>query len=769
MKRLFKGISFGVWMALLSSHSFAEIRKVRITEFENPQDVSEMFQKVNSVLLTSFGSADFAIAENRQLKGMQFFHLSQMRGGKPIEGAALRLWIDPTGSIIAVEGFLDRPTNKNGFGSIRSSMKKYLKEAYLKDPTQLKSQEDLVRASMRAHGDPVEMDFNYDDRWKGEDFQRVFVARGKTGFHEVRFSHRKQEIVEHNYKKFLTAVPKELDPIPAVAFKVYEENYANMEAEPMTVEPVELKYLNVTTTTWEVDPFLSVTAPEYSLLENKEMLVSYGMPAELSTWSFEDLQKQLLGLQATVAPVTNGFDGPNGLALDGRYVQITVHPDVREKLKDLDYKWLFSGELNSKRILTSRNQPGIKFQTNYRSTVFKTAEELLISPERDLEHSIEKYITQGADQIQVYWAVTEMMDQLHKFGFSDPEISTRKFTAILYNPEPSFRNNAYYVADTLNFTTYSGNTANFARDNTTIWHEQGHGIVDRIMGPALLLAKSGGFNEGVADFFAEIILQATSFQKDFPGKEQQRIYKSTPFGMSNQSHDDGEAFGGAMKSVLDQAIEAFGEEGVGKTADLLLESMRFTRNHPKLDEQEWFEKLKFSDTRGSSVRESGEFSNILDNAFKGRNFTADGKELAEFKVEIDGRVLGPNIDAANETRKYTIGTPKEFDLKVTLVDGADFQFRFPMRVVIESPMGALFGLDWVGEELGPKAAVINTSGETAVIPMGLTGNCDIVFSGTACSDLLTIKVYEAGSDKVFVKKQARFKMDVPGASLLFRQ
>lgn len=766
MKRLFKGISIGVWMALLSTHSFGEIRKVRITEFENPKDYAGMIQDVNVAILTSFTFSDFAMAEQVQLKDMQFLHLAQMRGGKPIEGAALRVWLDPTGAIITVEGFLDRPSNKNAFGGVRPSLKKYLKEAYLKDPSQLKFQEDLVRASMRAHGDPVEMDFSYDDRWKGEDFQRVFVARGKAGFHEVRFSHGKQKIVEHNYKKFLRA---ELDPIPAVAFKVFEENYANMSAGVMAAEPVELKYLNAKTTTWEADPFVTITAPEYSLLENKEMLESYGMPAEMSTWSFADLQQKLVGLQSTVLPVDNGFSGPNGLALDGRYVEVTIHPNARETLKDLEFKWLFTDELNSKRITTAAQAPGIKFETNYRTNVFRTAEELLVTPVRDPEHSVKKYITEGADQIQVYWAVTEMMDQLHKFGFSDPEISTRKFTAILYNPEPSFANNAFYVSDTLNFTTYSPKMANFARDNTTIWHEQGHGIVDRIMGPALSMAKSGGFNEGIADFFAEVMIQATSFQKDFPGREQQRIYNSTPFGMSNESHDDGEAFGGAMKAVLDQAIAQWGEEGVAKTADLLLEAMRFTRNHPSLDEQEWFEKLKFADTRGSAIRAAGEFTALLDNAFHGRNFTQDGSELAQFKVEIDGRTLGPNVDIPNETYKYTIGTPKEFDLKVTLLDGADFQFRFPMRVVIDSPMGALFGLDWIGEELGAKAAVLNSSGETAVIPMGHTGKCDIVFSGTACNDILTIKIYEAGSDKVFVKKQARFNMDVPGASLLFRR
>ena len=159
MKRLFKGISFGVWMALLSTHAFAEIRKVRITEFENPKDYAAMIQNVNAAILTSFTFSDFAMAEQVQLKDMQFLHLAQMRGGKPIEGAALRVWLDPTGAIITVEGFLDRPTNKNAFGGVRPSLKKYLKEAYLKDPSQLKSQEDLVRASMRAHGDPVEMDF----------------------------------------------------------------------------------------------------------------------------------------------------------------------------------------------------------------------------------------------------------------------------------------------------------------------------------------------------------------------------------------------------------------------------------------------------------------------------------------------------------------------------------------------------------------------------------------------------------------------------------
>src|SRR3954468_9296015 len=106
------------------------------------------------------------------------------------------------------------------------------------------------------------------------------------------------------------------------------------------------------------------------------------------------------------------------------------------------------------------------------------------------------------------------MESLHNMGFSDPELSTRPFNAFLYDPDISMRDNAYYTDDTINFTTYSPTAVNAARNNNTIWHELGHGVMDRLMGDFITLADTGGLSEGMADFVAQLVLHGITKGKD---------------------------------------------------------------------------------------------------------------------------------------------------------------------------------------------------------------------------------------------------------------
>lgn len=767
MNKFFRGISLGVWL-LLSHQAMAEIRKVRLTSFADPKDFSQLWSLVNDDIGTSFTAADFGLAEQIEMKGMGFYHLAQMREGKPIEGAGLRLWLTPAGDMIVAEGFLDKANTKSGRYLLKKGLRPFLAKEYLKSAAALHEQQKLVRQSLIGHSDPVEMDFAHEDRWKGQDFQRVFTAQGKRGFHTIRYSHEKRAIVAKEYRSFMQA--EELEPVPAVAYKFYEEDYNSPTPSLLESRPVMLKYLNAKVVASAQDPYETITDVEYSLYSNAEMLAQMGAPATMSTWSFQDLATKLSKRQTEMEYVENGFNGPHGLVLDGRYVNVTVHPDFKKAAVDLEFDWLYTDQFSTSRLMTATQEPAIKMSTNLRSRTFKSPEDLLVTPVRDPVHRPTKYINEGADGIQVYWAVNEMMDQLHAMGFTDPKISTDKFQAILYNPDRAFMNNAFYVNDTINFTLYSYNAANFARDNTTIWHELGHGIVERIMGPALGgLSTSGGFDEGVADFFAELMVQATSYQEDFPGREHQRIFNKSLFALSNESHDAGEAFGGVMKEILDAAITQWSEQGVRKTADLLLEGMRFSRNHPKLSEQEWFEKLSFADARGSDVREKGEFAALIEEALRGRNFTADGKDLADFEIMIGSKKLGNDYSNADSLSSFIIGTEQKLDIKVKLVDGADFKFTYPLRVVIQSPYGAMFGLDWInGLDDSAQELIINQSGDEAILPAGFAANCDLIMPGeTGCKDMLVFQVFEPNSAKPIAKKRAMFKLDQGGLLSLF--
>jgi hypothetical protein len=103
-------------------------------------------------------------------------------------------------------------------------------------------------------------------------------------------------------------------------------------------------------------------------------------------------------------------------------------------------------------------------------------------PVRLTNHDTVSYINNGFDEIQVYYGVTVLMDALVEMGFTDPELSSKPFHAFLYDPDIGMKDNAYYYDNTINFTTYNPKNPNLARDNPTIWHELGHGVMDRLMG-----------------------------------------------------------------------------------------------------------------------------------------------------------------------------------------------------------------------------------------------------------------------------------------------
>lgn len=760
MKNLFRGISLGVWLALLGTSAHGAIRKVRITEFSDPRNYTDIWNIVGRELGATLGAGQFAIAEQINLRGMMFLHLAQVRGGAPVEGAALRLWISNAGDMLVAEGFIDVETNTQKSRSNRARALRYLSPTYLNDDNELHAQELKVRAALREHSDPAKFDFAHEDRWKGDDFQRVFTAQGRRGVHMVRFSHVAQEVVEHVYQEFAKA--QELDPVAAVAFKIWEENQDNI-GELMEAEPVTLKYLNAQAFVSATDPLAPVTGRSYSLFENAETLARFGAPADFATWSFAALQQQLDQLVAGSSAIDNGFTAPEGLVMDGRFVSVSVHPEARAQfMANVEFPWRYNKTYTVKQSSSTDGIPHLQLQTNLRGKTFRSAEELQVAPVRHASHSVVEAVQSGTDQVQVYWAVTEMMEQLQRLGFTDPELSTRPFQAILYDPDQGLRDNAFYINNTINFTTYSPQKPNFARDNTTIWHELGHGIVDRLMGPALVAAKSAGFNEGIPDFIAELILQATSFQRDFPGRAGQRIYNNKPFNLFNETHKAGEAFGAVMKGILDQAIGEWGEEGVAKTADLLLEAMRFSRNHPALDEQEWIEKLRYVDGRGSPVRGAGEFASFIDASLRGRNFTSDGQNLAKFDVEIEGRQLADNVMSAGAAYPQTLGAPKDVMFKVRLADGSDFRFTYPLRVVIESGFGALLGIDWVGEETqARRELIIAESNAEASTTLRHLGQCDLLHGTNGCADVLSIKVFEPNSATPVVSKSASFAMTAP--------
>jgi hypothetical protein len=296
--------------------------------------------------------------------------------------------------------------------------------------------------------------------------------------------------------------------------------------------------------------------------------------------------------------------------------------------------------------------------------------------------------------------------------------------------------------------------------------------MDRLMddgtGMWLHLADTGGLSEGMADFVADLILYGVKGRDDFPGRSKQRINNGTGFLLTNESHDDGEAYGGVMHDILDRAVETFGIEGVHKMTDLTMETMRFTRFHPKLTAADFFEHMQFADSLGrTGLREPGEFSNIISEALARRNFESDDKLAAAFSLKYnDKEVSRGELGARNKEVNVTLpkdGTAK-FKLSMQLSDGKGFKWTYPVTIkAYKAVRGALQGaIHWTGEETAPAGIAVLESNKPVEVEVEATGTCDLINrpDGT-CSDYVYFLVFDGkigNTDVPMAKKRFYVKV-----------
>src|SRR5439155_8310508 len=109
------------------------------------------------------------------------------------------------------------------------------------------------------------------------------------------------------------------------------------------------------------------------------------------------------------------------------------------------------------------------------------------------------------------------------------------------------------------------------------------------------------------------------------GSDGFRIVNNMLFYVTDEEHDDGEAYGGSMRDLMVAAIQKMGRDGLMKIGDLTMETMRLTRDHPGLTAPEWFGHMVFADSLGrAGVRAPGELHDLILGAVGKRNFTLDG-------------------------------------------------------------------------------------------------------------------------------------------------
>lgn len=746
-------VVIGFTISMSGSFANAAIQKYR---WENRTDVTDDLNQLLAKLSEESGlkltPEKYTSVEDRDLHRMHFKTYAQVVNGVPVKGALIRTWSHPdTRQLIQMEATVDdgslnvirtRLLQRNGLPlqALRTHLSRLDNMPYVKQVV-LKHRDDRRIGKIKAH-----------DEWNNSQLQRVIVVEGKHGEHRIVVSHVTKKIISATYENY-----PQLD-LPARVFEIYEETEKGARHEP---KPVVLKNLLDQRRMMNGDPYQPLRNMRY--FENKIDYVRGNTEEGRAQgyWSPTWLLATAKSLFEALPTTSNTFE--NGVFLEGAYATINLHPDVITQVQGLNFTPESSGRLSVlwKPSIIDGDEVWELIPTGaYRGRPITNAKGALERQARRLpDHNIVDYINDGFDEVQVYYAVDRLMQSLQAMGFNDPDLSTRPFHAFLYDPDISMKDNAYYTNDTINFTTYSPSAQNYARDNSTIWHELGHGVMDRLMGDMIQLADSGGLAEGMADFVAQLVIHDVTNSQPFEGSDQFRIINRVGFNLTNESHDDGEAYGGAMNDMLVKAIAIWGRDGLKKMTDLTLEAMRLARNHPGLTANDWFEQMIFADKLGRpGLREPNEMTAIIHEALQSRNFRMDRGPVAKFTVmndtsELTDSSLGSRYNAIPV--RLSEGEESTYSLSMQVTPSEFFQFRYPLRISVGLNGGPLEGaVKWKNEETGPFELTLNSANDIAKINLTALPGCDFVNrEDNSCSDYAYIQIYNAGDVKPFAKKR----------------
>ena len=735
----------------------AQAYEAKITKGQM-QDVSldALLEKASAETGTAFNKADFLLIENRGLATSNFSMYVQTNSMVPVAKTAVRIWTDPkTNELILAEMHLDEKAQAN---------KKVLQAKYNKarfSPGAIKSKQlskavaDIVAKEISGHAtDARIISMKSKDQWENGDLVRVVEVRARRGVHIVKVSLLQNRIISSSYQEFPQS---EMVSLKANIFPIYEEVEGTGELLPYEIK--ELKYINTEVRDAGNDPLGTLGTqkfPEnryYPLLANTALGEMYGF------WSEASLRKKVEAMTSQLPLRANDFS--NGLLLQGKFATINLHPNAKEAFgKDVNFEMVPTTNSMTFWSVGEEGYEGTPMVGIAGKPITSEADLLSRIPFRHKENDAVSYINSGVDEAQVYYAVTTLMESLAGMGFTDKELSEKPFHAFLYDPDIGMQNNAYYTDDTINFTTYTNDNPNLARDNSTIWHELGHGIMDRLMGPHLAFSTGGsygGLSEGMADFVASIVVEEQTEGKPFPGKNGFRIINETGFYLTNEFHDEGEAYGGAMNDMLLTAISYEGKAGLTAFADLTMETMRLTRNHPSLSAASWFEHMIYADSLGSSFRAPGKFKQMIVDSLASRNFSfAKSFQPAKMTVTYEGTELTQDSPASREKPLKPCGTDGvvAYDLKVALTAGDANFIKFPATVKVEYKKGALQGaIRWEGEEANPQVYTINSADEILTVPVRASMECDAVNQPDgSCKDYAYVQIWNGGSKPIAKKR-----------------
>lgn len=708
--------------------------------------LSEILTLINSKVSAHFNESQFYLTENRVLANHRYMRFVQLKAGIPIAKRSIRVWIDlKTSQSHQVEALLE---------NIDSAHSHTFEEIVSFDESS--ETEDVAKAKKIVGGGKIKS-IRTERQWHNQKLVRQVVIKNTVGIYEYYFQNGK--LVSQEFNHYPDSGRREYT-LPAKIYPMWEFS-GSEENNPTQRVNAKLKYLS---TSVKTAPLSNMYSPinEAELRYSKYSEDKGSTPAGIANgfWSFDYLRNELNKVYNSMKDVSN-LPTSGKARLSGRYTTVYLHPNAPLSFEGLQ----FTPETSPQHSVGFSELPNDDAKINVStlpyglpiSSIVDLANRIALPVNNLPDNDPVQLINNGFDEVQVYYAINALFDSLKPMGFTDQDLSTRPFTAILFDPNIEYRDNAYYDSDTINFTTYSKGQLNYARDNTTIWHELGHGIMDRLMGSHLKFADSGGLAEGMADFIAQLVVMERTNGQDFPGRNQMRIFNKTGFHLTNESHDDGEAYGGAMQDMLLASIQKFGfADGLKRMGDLTLEAMRLTRDHPGITAEAWFERMVFADSLERSLelagapRIPGEMREVILDALKGRNFsieTSDVYATITLKNETS-EILDKNLGSRRSPIPVQLreDETKTFALNLKLNDGNLFQFKYPARVRVGFEGGPLQGaIRWVNQENLFTEYLIHSPGELLQISVTLKGVCDSVNKEDgSCTDFIYVQVFQHG-------------------------
>lgn len=751
--------------ALAGGTALGASTKLRWTNQEdrNPR-LNHVLAKINAQTGYGLTAADFQRTEDRDLAFTHYARYEQMQSGVHVSGMSIRIW-----------------TNRARFPRLARlvQMEAQVSERAQVAPelaTKLKDRESVLgavassdadataqaRAAVQRSNDPFIVSTTRAPAWRDGRLLAVYRIKSKHGVHFLEVDASTLKVLTNTYTPFPSVDDRGGKVVPsgnemqALIYPIYEE----YNGQVLPRKQVTLKYLlpNIPMPAVDGDPFAALRNRQYLNSKEDSVLGSSAAGRADGYWSTAWLRALASQILANSPQADNSVTSGHVL-LQGRYATINIFPDAMA-LPAVTIPKQFGNQLmlQWKALADGSDWEAVPAATYYGKPLAGEGDALNRDASIDPNNDAAVYINSGFDEVQVYYSINQLFESLRPMGFSDPELSETAFHAFLFNTNIEDADNAYYDDGTINFSTYPAGHLNLARDNTTIWHELGHGVMDRLMGTQLHLADTGGLSEGMADFVAEMVIRETNGDAPFPGHDDQRIINSTGFYMTNEVHDDGEAYGGTMKAILDGAVNKYGRRGLHMVVDLVLEAMRLSRDNPGLTADDWFDHLRFADQLGRrGVRRPGQLKEFIDASLGARNFAADG-ERAEFRLQYQGKDINAG-DAGSRGHEIRLdlhaSEQKTYSVDIGLKDGNSAKFKYPVSVKVFFNSGPLQGaIDWVDEDHEPALFTIAQAGDALTVPLTVNGTCDQINreDGT-CSDFAYVQIYNDGDTRPVAKKR----------------